>query len=80
MSNVDVNINYMPVASLKYLQNLYSVTLFLTGVWSLKCKCDYCTKTNFTCYTDGYCFTATEIKDGTVKYVYRWVSYVIFTI
>ncbi|CAH1105359.1 unnamed protein product [Psylliodes chrysocephalus] len=41
------------------------------GVWALKCKCDICKDTNYTCETDGYCFTSTYLKDGIVKYSYR---------
>ncbi|XP_072397132.1 TGF-beta receptor type-1 isoform X2 [Diabrotica undecimpunctata] len=43
----------------------------LNGVWALKCKCDICKDTNFTCETDGYCFTSTYIKAGVVLYSYR---------
>ncbi|KAK9745856.1 Protein kinase domain [Popillia japonica] len=38
----------------------------------LKCKCDNCPTTNYTCETDGYCFTMTYIgSDGAVKRGYR---------
>uniref|UniRef100_A0A6P7GQM9 receptor protein serine/threonine kinase n=1 Tax=Diabrotica virgifera virgifera TaxID=50390 RepID=A0A6P7GQM9_DIAVI len=43
----------------------------LSGVWALKCKCDICKDTNFTCETDGYCFTSTYLKAGVVLYSYR---------
>ncbi|XP_018573309.1 activin receptor type-1B-like [Anoplophora glabripennis] len=39
-------------------------------VWSLKCKCDICKTTNYTCETDGYCFTSAFIKFGVLQYNY----------
>ncbi|XP_056648627.1 TGF-beta receptor type-1 isoform X1 [Diorhabda sublineata] len=59
----------------------FKITLFLScflyfcqnfnEILALKCKCDICNKTNFTCETDGYCFTSTYVKGGKVKYSYR---------
>ncbi|CAH1105358.1 unnamed protein product [Psylliodes chrysocephalus] len=48
------------------------------GVWALKCKCDICKDTNYTCETDGYCFTSTYLKDGIVKYSYSCLDKVHF--
>ncbi|KAK4876971.1 hypothetical protein RN001_009477 [Aquatica leii] len=42
------------------------------GVKSLKCKCDICRTTNYTCETDGYCFTSThQEKNGEIQHSYR---------
>ncbi|EFA01312.2 TGF-beta receptor type-1 isoform X3 [Tribolium castaneum] len=42
------------------------------GVQALKCKCDNCKETNYTCQTDGYCFTSTYLsKSGGVEHNYR---------
>ncbi|XP_017776184.1 PREDICTED: TGF-beta receptor type-1 isoform X2 [Nicrophorus vespilloides] len=41
-------------------------------VEGLKCKCEICHTSNYTCQTDGYCFTTTELtKTGTIKHSYR---------
>ncbi|XP_057670374.1 TGF-beta receptor type-1 isoform X2 [Diorhabda carinulata] len=47
-------------------------------ILALKCKCDICNKTNFTCETDGYCFTSTYVKGGKVKYSYSCLDKVSF--
>jgi len=40
---------------------------------ALKCRCDICPDTNFTCETDGYCFTSTSLnrKTGVLSHAYR---------
>ncbi|XP_020708955.2 TGF-beta receptor type-1 isoform X3 [Athalia rosae] len=43
-------------------------TCFVNG---LKCTCDYCKDTNYTCETDGYCFTSTTLEKGLTTYAYR---------
>ncbi|XP_074033023.1 TGF-beta receptor type-1 babo isoform X2 [Leptinotarsa decemlineata] len=40
-------------------------------VWSLKCKCDLCKDKNYTCETDGYCYTSTYLKNGVIHFNYR---------
>lgn len=56
---------------------LPNVSLFISGVNSLKCKCDICPDKNFICETDGYCFTTTfETKSGEVEHQYRYVYFV----
>ncbi|XP_017776183.1 PREDICTED: TGF-beta receptor type-1 isoform X1 [Nicrophorus vespilloides] len=50
-------------------------------VEGLKCKCEICHTSNYTCQTDGYCFTTTELtKTGTIKHSYRCLnkSYIHF--
>ncbi|XP_046735672.1 TGF-beta receptor type-1 isoform X3 [Diprion similis] len=37
----------------------------------LKCHCDYCKDTNYTCETDGYCFASTSLENGVKTYAYR---------
>jgi TGF-beta receptor type-1 len=45
---------------------------FINGVQSLKCKCDVCPEANYTCQTDGYCFTTTFFgKTGGIEHNYR---------
>ncbi|XP_063910907.1 TGF-beta receptor type-1 isoform X2 [Zophobas morio] len=45
---------------------------FNNGVQSLKCKCEVCKETNFTCDTDGYCFTTTYLTTkGGIEHNYR---------
>ncbi|KAJ8911991.1 hypothetical protein NQ315_003273, partial [Exocentrus adspersus] len=46
----------------------------MVQVWSLKCKCDICRTTNYTCETDGYCFTSAFIKSGVLQYNYSCLS------
>ncbi|XP_044270947.1 TGF-beta receptor type-1 isoform X1 [Tribolium madens] len=42
------------------------------GVQALKCKCDVCKETNYTCQTEGYCFTSTYLpKSGVIEHTYR---------
>lgn len=31
----------------------------------LACFCDICADTNYTCYTDGYCFTSVSLNKDT---------------
>lgn len=42
------------------------------GVWSLYCKCDLCKDENYTCYTDGYCFTSVQRKKNSDKLIYNY--------
>uniref|UniRef100_A0A1B6EC83 Serine/threonine-protein kinase receptor n=1 Tax=Clastoptera arizonana TaxID=38151 RepID=A0A1B6EC83_9HEMI len=51
----------------------FSTLVYLqTGVEGLLCHCDICGNTNYTCETDGYCFTSTFKKDsGVVEHLYR---------
>ncbi|XP_015524560.1 TGF-beta receptor type-1 isoform X4 [Neodiprion pinetum] len=46
-------------------------TCFVNG---LKCHCDYCKDTNYTCETDGYCFASTSLDNGVKTYAYRCVN------
>lgn len=42
---------------------------------ALKCHCDICTaETNYTCETDGFCFTSTSLnrKTGALVHAYRY--------
>ncbi|CAH0546575.1 unnamed protein product [Brassicogethes aeneus] len=43
----------------------------IPGAWALLCKCDMCPTTNYTCETEGYCFTAVNWNNGKMKYIYR---------
>ncbi|XP_074033025.1 TGF-beta receptor type-1 babo isoform X4 [Leptinotarsa decemlineata] len=43
----------------------------IVEVWSLKCKCDLCKDKNYTCETDGYCYTSTYLKNGVIHFNYR---------
>uniref|UniRef100_A0A0A9Z9V2 Serine/threonine-protein kinase receptor n=1 Tax=Lygus hesperus TaxID=30085 RepID=A0A0A9Z9V2_LYGHE len=56
------------------ITNCFVLILFIApSVYGLLCHCDICSDTNFTCSTDGYCFTATTLEKGTgnVKRSYR---------
>ncbi|CAG9855848.1 unnamed protein product [Phyllotreta striolata] len=61
---INISKAVLVLSFLYFCQNFY-------GGWALKCKCDICKDTNYTCETDGYCFTSTFLKDGVVKYSYR---------
>ncbi|XP_028050289.1 TGF-beta receptor type-1 isoform X6 [Monomorium pharaonis] len=37
----------------------------------LKCYCDICSDTNYTCETDGYCFASTSLKNNVITYARR---------
>ncbi|XP_012532060.1 TGF-beta receptor type-1 isoform X4 [Monomorium pharaonis] len=39
----------------------------------LKCYCDICSDTNYTCETDGYCFASTSLKNNVITYARRCV-------
>ncbi|XP_043278316.1 TGF-beta receptor type-1 isoform X2 [Venturia canescens] len=44
---------------------IFSIIHILCPVDGLKCYCDICADTNYTCETDGYCFASTNLdKDG----------------
>ncbi|KFM78578.1 TGF-beta receptor type-1, partial [Stegodyphus mimosarum] len=52
--------------------------IFVLIVWknhgseALKCHCDICGKPNYTCETDGLCFTSTSLDDnGIITHSYR---------
>uniref|UniRef100_A0A0A9Z3X6 receptor protein serine/threonine kinase n=2 Tax=Lygus hesperus TaxID=30085 RepID=A0A0A9Z3X6_LYGHE len=48
------------------ITNCFVLILFIApSVYGLLCHCDICSDTNFTCSTDGYCFTATTLEKGT---------------
>ncbi|GLH00172.1 Raf homolog serine/threonine-protein kinase Raf [Gryllus bimaculatus] len=49
------------------------VCLHFAAVNGLLCHCDFCKETNFTCITDGYCFTTTSLdkETGSKKHAYR---------
>ncbi|KAF2898758.1 hypothetical protein ILUMI_07415 [Ignelater luminosus] len=45
------------------------------GVKSLKCKCDICRDSNYTCETDGYCFTSIhQHKVGSIEHSYSCLN------
>ncbi|XP_031348203.1 TGF-beta receptor type-1 isoform X2 [Photinus pyralis] len=45
------------------------------GVRSLKCRCDICRNTNYTCETDGYCYTSTQqVKNGAIQLNYSCLN------
>lgn len=48
-------------------------------VLGLLCHCDICADRNFTCVTDGYCFTSTSLqKDtGVITRAYRCVIVIL---
>lgn len=51
-----------------------NLLICFSAVWGLKCHCDICTaESNFTCETDGYCFTSTSLdrKTGGQVHSYR---------
>ncbi|EFN75170.1 TGF-beta receptor type-1 [Harpegnathos saltator] len=39
----------------------------------LKCYCDICADTNYTCETDGYCFASTSLENEVVTHARRCV-------
>ncbi|XP_076272725.1 TGF-beta receptor type-1-like isoform X1 [Rhynchophorus ferrugineus] len=48
------------------------ICLHVIGVWSLLCKCDLCKDDNYTCSTDGYCFTSVQRKKNSDKLIYNY--------
>lgn len=52
-----------------------NVNILFLGVKSLKCKCDICRDTNYTCETDAYCFTSIHQHiGGSIEHSYRYAS------
>jgi TGF-beta receptor type-1 len=53
--------------------------MFISVVLGLLCHCDICADRNFTCVTDGYCFTSTSLqKDtGVITRAYRCVIVIL---
>ncbi|KYM91227.1 TGF-beta receptor type-1 [Atta colombica] len=61
------------MASLLALALLYLLhaSYPVNGAGNLKCYCDICPKTNYTCETDGYCFASTSLKNNVISYARR---------
>lgn len=62
------------MSSYFYLLSTITILVYLRApVEGLKCHCDICLNNNFTCETDGYCFTSVELikNTGEVKYAFR---------
>ncbi|KYN40220.1 TGF-beta receptor type-1 [Trachymyrmex septentrionalis] len=64
------------MASLLALALLYLLhaSYPVNGAGNLKCYCDICPKTNYTCETDGYCFASTSLKNNVISYARRCVN------
>lgn len=71
----------MPYSGQGYLYYQFKFTNFMPsipGVHMLKCKCDICKDKNYTCSTDGYCFTmTTKNEEGNIVYSYRYVNSIL---
>nr|CAI5856129.1 unnamed protein product [Callosobruchus analis] len=61
----------LPRTLLFVFSNLICLSQNIVEIWGLKCKCDICKTTNYTCETTGYCFASTYIKNGVQQYDYR---------
>ncbi|CAH2015847.1 unnamed protein product [Acanthoscelides obtectus] len=61
----------LPRTLLFVFTNLICLGQNIVEIWGLKCKCDICKKTNYTCETTGYCFASTYFKNGVQQYDYR---------
>ncbi|VEN60627.1 unnamed protein product [Callosobruchus maculatus] len=61
----------LPRTLLFVFSNLICLSQNIVEIWGLKCKCDICKTTNYTCETTGYCFVSTYIKNGVQQYDYR---------
>ncbi|CAH2015854.1 unnamed protein product [Acanthoscelides obtectus] len=60
----------LPRTLLFVFTNLICLGQNIVEIWGLKCKCDICKKTNYTCETTGYCFASTYFKNGVQQYDY----------
>nr|CAI5856124.1 unnamed protein product [Callosobruchus analis] len=58
----------LPRTLLFVFSNLICLSQNIVEIWGLKCKCDICKTTNYTCETTGYCFASTYIKNGEPTY------------
>nr|CAH7724169.1 unnamed protein product [Callosobruchus chinensis] len=61
----------LPRTLLFVFSNLICLSQNIVEIWGLKCKCDICKSSNYTCETTGYCFASTYIKNGVQQYDYR---------
>ncbi|XP_019766937.1 TGF-beta receptor type-1 isoform X2 [Dendroctonus ponderosae] len=50
----------------------FFICLQFHEVWPLKCKCDMCKTTNYTCETDGFCFTSVQKKKNSEELIYNY--------
>lgn len=62
---------------LKCMLQLTKVDLLVSG---LLCHCDICKANNYTCETDGVCFTSTSLdrSTGVVNHNYRYCHFLCF--
>nr|CAH7724177.1 unnamed protein product [Callosobruchus chinensis] len=60
----------LPRTLLFVFSNLICLSQNIVEIWGLKCKCDICKSSNYTCETTGYCFASTYIKNGVQQYDY----------
>nr|CAI5856122.1 unnamed protein product [Callosobruchus analis] len=64
----------LPRTLLFVFSNLICLSQNIVEIWGLKCKCDICKTTNYTCETTGYCFASTYIKNGVQQYDYSCLN------
>ncbi|VEN60628.1 unnamed protein product [Callosobruchus maculatus] len=64
----------LPRTLLFVFSNLICLSQNIVEIWGLKCKCDICKTTNYTCETTGYCFVSTYIKNGVQQYDYSCLN------
>ncbi|XP_030766103.1 TGF-beta receptor type-1 isoform X2 [Sitophilus oryzae] len=55
-----------------YLVIFAILCLHISDVWSIICKCDLCKSENYTCTTNGYCFTSVQRKKGSDELIYNY--------
>ncbi|XP_013382711.1 TGF-beta receptor type-1 [Lingula anatina] len=59
------------MSSLFLLLELFVLVALLEGTVGLLCHCDMCKDTNYTCVTDGVCYTSVHLSTGgDIKYQY----------
>lgn len=57
---------------IKIILLIFVFFLYFSGYFTeLKCHCDVCVDDNYTCITDGMCFTSIQIEKGQPIYSYR---------
>lgn len=77
--HLDTDVESQPVVAPTEMKSMLKIVdfvqftefLFLLYTEKIKCHCDICYDENFTCETDGLCFTSVELSDGKPSYSYR---------
>ena len=61
----------------RYFHTISALIIFFATTTALKCHCDICSaESNFTCESDGFCFTSTSLnrKTKALTHSYRYNS------